>query len=170
MDTSKTPLTEAINLYIQASKLDIESPERKDMLTKAVTILEQHIEKNPKSMEAHRKLIGVLILQKHYSKAVRVMQSAITLSPEDPKLFIGLAFLYEHSRNYEFASHMLGQALKLDPDNKMAKDYKVHIKNKIKLLDEMTGHQQNPHSSASPHAKMNTNKPTSLIAPGLQKN
>lgn len=150
-------IAEAKNLYIQASPMAIDSPQRGDLLNKAITILQNVIEKNPNSLDAHRKLMGIYLLKQDYTNAIRTVQNAITLSPEDPKLFISLAFLYEHSGALDLANGMLGQALKLDPDNKVAQEYKLVIEQKIDQLN--TAHQQahsgSPHAS-SPHTQSQT--------------
>ena len=146
--SEKEGIEQAKQLYAQASPMDISSPERARILDEAAEILKNVINETPKSLDAHRKLMGVYLLKQDYSNAIRTMQSAITLSPEDPKLFISLAFLYEHSGALELAKGMLGQALKLDPDNKIAQDYKLVIQQKI---DEFNAAHEQAHG-ASPHA------------------
>ena len=152
--TEKESIDKAKQLYAQASPMDISSPERARILDEAAAILNNVLNENPKSLDAHRKLMGVYLLKQDYSNAIRTMQSAITLSPEDPKLFISLAFLYEHSGALELAKGMLGQALKLDPDNKIAQDYKLVIQQKIDEFNAAHGQAQgaSPHAgSSSPH-------------------
>ncbi len=131
----------AMNSYAKAIPLDILSPERAQLLTDAADILNKVIEKNPKSLDAHRKLMGVYLLKQDYSNGIRVMKDAIILSPNDPKLFISLAFLYEHSGALHYAKEILEQALVLDPNQEVAKDYMLTLKHKIKSLE------MNPHNS-----------------------
>ncbi len=159
-DDANTQIEKAKELYAQALPMDLTAPKRADILKEAETILLDVIEKHPKSMDAHRKLMGVYLLGQHYSKAIRIMQGAITLSPEDPKLFLSLAFLYEHSGELEFANAMVEQALKLDADNQIAKEYKVVLQQKLekrnsephqgKGTGEATQVPAN-HGQASPH-------------------
>ncbi|KRT55979.1 tetratricopeptide repeat protein [endosymbiont of Ridgeia piscesae] len=130
-----TGIHAAMKLYSQALPLDIDSPKRAELLDQSASILQNVIENNPESLEAHRKLMGVYLLKQDYSNGIRTMQSAITLSPEDPKLFITLAFLYEHSGAFEYAKAMLNQALALDPNQKIAKEYKIVIQQKIDALN-----------------------------------
>ncbi len=124
-------IEQAKKLYVQAVPMDLTAPKRTEILKQAEEILLKVIENNSKSLDAHRKLVGVYLLGQHYSKAIRIMQGAITLSPEDPKLFLSLAFLYEHSGELEFANSMVEQALKLDADNQIAKEYKVVLQQKL---------------------------------------
>ncbi|MES9845431.1 MAG: cytochrome C biogenesis protein [Candidatus Sedimenticola sp. 6PFRAG5] len=121
----------AMKLYSQALPMEVNSPQRAELLDQSAGILNEVIKKNPQSLDAHRKLMGVYLLKQDYTRGISTMQDAITLSPEDPKLFIALAFLYEHSGALEYSMAMLDQALSLDPDHKLAKEYKVAIKQKI---------------------------------------
>ena len=124
-------ITEAKKLYAQALPMEVNSPKRAELLDQATKILLEVIEKDPKSLDAHRKLVGVYLLKQDYSNAIRTMQDAITLSPEDPKLFISLAFLYEHSGAFEYSLAMIDQALVLDPNQELAKEYRIIIQQKI---------------------------------------
>jgi tetratricopeptide (TPR) repeat protein len=147
-----TRIEEAKKLYAEAVPMDITSSKRAELLKQAEAILLKVIEDNPQSMDAHRKLMGVYLLQQDYSRSIRIMQDAITLSPEDPKLFISLAFLYEHSGSLEFAEAMVDQALKLDAENKIAKDYKVVIQQKIQQRNN------DPHQGKDGMGKSHGNK------------
>lgn len=142
---------EAKRLYSQATSLAVDSPKRVDLLDRAAEILTKEIEDNPKSLDAHRKLMGVYLLKQDYHKGIRVMQDAITLSPQDPKLFVTLAFLYEHSGALEYAKAMLDQALTLDPDQALVKDYRIAIQQKIDARDMQQAHNENVNGTA--HAK-----------------
>lgn len=127
-------IQQAYALYGKAVPLEINSAERTELLNQSAEILKKVIADNPRSMDAHRKLLGVYLLQQDYNNAIDVMQDAITLSPEEPKLFVTLAFLYEHSGAYEYALAMLDQALTLDPDLELAKEYKSVIVKKVDAL------------------------------------
>ncbi|MBA1444951.1 MAG: hypothetical protein M3H12_10420 [Chromatiales bacterium] len=133
-------IAEAMKLYSQALPLEMNSSEKAELLDQSAAILKQVIANDPQSLEAHRKLMGVYLLKQDYSNGIRTMQDAINLSPEDPKLFISLAFLYEHSGALEYAIAMLDQALVLDPKQKLAQDYKVTIQKKIEALNMEDAH------------------------------
>ncbi|RDH89671.1 MAG: cytochrome C biogenesis protein [endosymbiont of Seepiophila jonesi] len=133
-------ISEAVKLYSQALPLEMDSPKKAELLDQSAAILKKVIANNPKSLEAHRKLMGVYVLKQDYSNGIRTMQDAITLSPEDPKLFISLAFLYEHSGALEYAMAMLDQALTLDPKQQLAMEYKVAIQKKIDALNMEDAH------------------------------
>lgn len=124
-------ISRAIDLYSQAVPMERASPQRGDLLDQAEDILKRVIEENPKSIDAHRKLMGVYLAKQDYRQAISVMQDAITLSPEDPKLFVTLAFLYEHSGALSYSKAMLNQALSLDPNHQLARDYLLVIEQKI---------------------------------------
>lgn len=158
-NTEVDGIAEAKKLYAKALPMEVNSPERAKVLDQAAAILKDVIKKNPQSLDAHRKLMGVYLLKQDYSRAIRTVQDAITLSPNDPKLFITLAFMYEHSGAFDYAKAMLDQALTLDPNQQLAKDYRVAIQQKIDKRNEdmhqgrdVTG---NPHGKAMgpAHAK-----------------
>ncbi len=134
-------IAEAMKLYSQALPLEMNSSEKAELLDQSAAILKKVIANDPQSLEAHRKLMGVYLLKQDYSNGIRTMQDAINLSPEDPKLFISLAFLYEHSGALEYAMAMLDQALTLDPKQKLAMEYKVAIQKKIDALKMEDAHQ-----------------------------
>lgn len=133
-------ISEAVKLYSQALPLEMDSPKKAELLDQSAAILKKVIANNPQSLEAHRKLMGVYLLKQDYSNGIRTMQDAINLSPEDPKLFISLAFLYEHSGALEYALAMLDQALTLDPKQKIAMEYKVAIQKKMEKLNMEDAH------------------------------
>ena len=58
----------AMDLYIQAVPLELNSPERVVLLNDAQKILTKLIEEYPDTLEARRKLLGVHLLQKDYSR------------------------------------------------------------------------------------------------------
>ena len=124
-------VSQAVELYYQAVGLDQQSPAKSTLLKQSESILLDVISDHPESLDAQRKLMGVYLQMRDYRKAIQTMQTAITLSPEDPKLFIALAILYDHQGAYEYAVPILDQALLLDPENQLALDYKVSIQQKI---------------------------------------
>lgn len=144
-------IEEAKQLYGQALPMKMDSLKRAELLGQATDILKKVIENNPKSMDAHRKLMGIQLLQQDYANGIRTIQDLITLSPGDPKLFISLAFMYEHSGALEFAEEMLDQALTLKPEETiatMAKDYRASIKKKIEKAQNR--HMDMLHSGSIP--------------------
>jgi|SaaInl8_135m_RNA_FD_contig_21_2555058_length_925_multi_19_in_0_out_0_1 tetratricopeptide (TPR) repeat protein len=128
---AETAIPEAAKLYMEAVPLAPDSLKRAQLLNQAEEILTGVIDHYPDSLEAHRKLLGVYMLKQDYTNGIRTVQNAITLSPEDPKLFITLAFFYEHSGALEYSKAMLDQALQLAPNNKLATDYQTSIQKKI---------------------------------------
>jgi len=144
-------ITQAMELYAQATPMDANETQRPKLLKQAESILTDVIAQNPQSLDAHRKLMGVYLQMRDYRKAIQTMQAAIALSPEDPKLFIALAILYDHSGAYEYALPILDQALALDPNQQLAVDYRASIQQKIdmqKLAMEAT---TVPHDMPSAH-------------------
>lgn len=146
-------IIEAMELYATATPLDQQNPERSKLLKRAESILKAVIKNNPESLDAHRKLMGVYLQMRDYRNAIETMQSAITLSPEDPKLFIALAILYDHTGAYEYALPILNEALALDSDNKLAQDYKVSIQQKIEQQRLAMEPGKSPHGAGMPHSK-----------------
>ena len=135
----------AMLLYSKATGMDAFSNRRKELLDESESILQQVISKNPGSLDAHRKLMGVYLQMRDYPRAIETMQTAISLSPEDPKLFIALAILYDHAGAYSYALPMLDEALKLDPNQPLALEYQENIRQKMSDRDlAMEG--QMPHS------------------------
>ena len=140
-------------LYSEAAAMDRFSTEKTEMLGRAETILLDVVEKNPASLDAYRKLMGVYLQKRDYAKAIQAMQSAITLSPEDPKLFVALAILYDHQGAYEYALPILDEALTLDPNLQLAKDYRASIQQKIEMQNlAMESNTPAPHEMNKPHA------------------
>lgn len=146
-------ITKAMELYAQATPMEVNTPQRTELLNQAESILTDVIDKNPESLDAHRKLMGVYLQKRDYRKAVETMQGAISLSPEDPKLFIALAILYDHQGAYEYALPVLEQALALDPNQQLAKDYKVSIQQKIEMQKLAMESTADPHQMIDPHSK-----------------
>ena len=145
-------IMEAMNLYAQATLMDQFDTRRAELLSQSETILLDVIENNPASLDAHRKLMGVYLQMRDYPNAIKTMQAAITLSPEDPKLFIALAILYDHQGAYEYAVPILDQALVLDPENQLALDYKISIQQKIESQNLAMESSTPAHKMATPHS------------------
>jgi len=144
-------ITQAMELYAQATPMDANNTQRPKLLQQAESILTDVIAQNPQSLDAHRKLMGVYLQMRDYRKAIQTMQAAIALSPEDPKLFIALAILYDHSGAYEYALPILDQALALDPNQQLALDYRASIQQKIEMQELAMESTTAPHAMPSPH-------------------
>jgi tetratricopeptide (TPR) repeat protein len=151
-NTETARIIEAMELYAKATPMEQTDTERAELLSQSESILLDVIVKNPESLDAHRKLMGVYLQMRDYQKAIQIMQTAITLSPEDPKLFIALAILYDHAGAYEYAIPMLDEALKQDPNQQLAKEYKASIQQKIDM-ENIAMESDNPHGSDQPHSK-----------------
>ena len=146
-------IPEAVQLYAEALPLEVDSLKRAKLLNQAETILQSVIQKDPASLEAHRKLLGVYLLKQDYANGIRTVKEAIMLSPEDPKLMITLAFLYEHSGALEYAQAMINETLIKHPDHSIAKEYQVALQEKIdKLNANATAHHANPAEHGKPSA------------------
>ena len=152
-NTEAAKILEAMKLYAQATPMDQFDTKRAELLSQSESILLDVIAKNPASLDAHRKLMGVYLQMRDYQKAIQTMQTAITLSPEDPKLFIALAILYDHQGAYEYAIPMLDEALALDPNQQLAKDYKASIQQKIDTQNMAMESGNPPRETAKPHSK-----------------
>ena len=151
-DSEADRIMEAMKLYAQATPMDQFDSKRAELLSQSESILLDVIAKNPESLDAHRKLMGVYLQMRDYQKAIETMQTAITLSPEDPKLFIALAILYDHAGAYEYAIPILDEALKLDPNQQLAKEYKASIQQKVDMQN-IAMESANPHGSDQSHSK-----------------
>ena len=151
-NTEAERITEAMQLYAQATPMDQSDSKRAELLSQSESILLDVIAKNPESLDAHRKLMGVYLQMRDYQKAIQTMQAAITLSPEDPKLFIALAILYDHAGAYEYAIPMLDEALVLDPNQQLAKEYKASIQQKIEMQN-IAMESGNPHDTDKSHSR-----------------
>jgi len=152
-DTEAARIIEAMELYAKATPLDQFDTERTELLNRSESILTDVIAKNPESLDAHRKLMGVYLQKRDYPRAIEAMQTAITLSPGDPKLFIALAILYDHQGAYEYALPMLNEALALAPDHQLAKDYKASIQHKIEMQNIAMESSHPPHETGEPHSR-----------------
>lgn len=149
--TEAARIMDAMKLYSEAASMDHGSTQRTEMLSKSESILLDVIAKNPASLDAHRKLMGVYLQMRNYRKGIQTMQTAISLSPEDPKLYIALAILYDHQGAYEYAKAILDEALALDPDQQIAKDFRTSIQGKIERQNIAMESTTPPHQMDKPH-------------------
>ncbi len=152
-NTEAARILEAMQLYSQATPMEHQTDRKTELLTQSESILLDVIANNPESLDAHRKLMGVYLQMRDYRKAIQTMQNAITLSPGDPKLFIALAILYDHQGAYEYALPILDEALALDPNQQLARDYKTSIQYKIESQKTALEASTPPHEMAQPHSR-----------------
>ncbi len=151
-NTEADRILEAMELYAQATPMDQLDTKRAKLLSRSESILLDVIAENPESLDAHRKLMGVYLQMRDYRKAIQTMQNAISLSPEDPKLYIALAILYDHQGAYEYAIPILDEALALDPNQQLAKEYKATIQQKIEMQNTAMESSNPPHETVKPHS------------------
>jgi len=143
-------IAQAIELYSKATTLDPFSQQKKSLLHQAEAILLDVIAEHPTLLDAHRKLMGVYLQMRDYQKAIRITQDAISLSPDDPRLFIALAILYDHQGAYEYALPVLDEALALDPTQQLVHDYRSDIQDKIELRKSSIQASTPPHQMTQP--------------------
>lgn len=151
-NTENDRILEAMKLYSEAASMNQGSTQRTELLVKSESILLDVIANNPESLDAHRKLMGVYLQMRDYRKGIQTMQTAISLSPEDPKLYIALAILYDHQGAYEYARAILDEALALDPDQQVAKDFRASIQQKIERQNIAMESSKPPHETGKPHS------------------
>ena len=92
------------------------------------------IELNPDSSQAHAVLAGLLQTMNRGTEAIDEYQTAITLDPENPRLFVALAISYLHQQRYSMAQAVANEALRLDPEMENAKKLVEYIEAKEEVL------------------------------------
>ena len=101
---------------------------------------------DPQYLDAHLKLGGLYLRLKEYQPAIDHFQSAIGLDPENSKLFTVLGMLYMHSGKLPLAQAALGEALRISPDLKQARDLQRIVQARIDAAampqDSNHGHTQ----------------------------
>lgn len=113
--------------------------------------LRQQVSKNPQSSYAKSKLGAFLLSQNKASEAIPYYQDAISLDPQQPKLFAALSIAYLHQSRYSMAKAMADEALRLAPDMAQAKKLNEYIKAKnqvIEMTEKASAHSQKPSLSA----------------------
>ena len=76
---------------------------------------EQAIERDPRSVDAHMKLAGLLLAQQRFAAGAKAFQRAIALDPNNDKAFVGLAIAYLHGGERELSQAALREALRINP-------------------------------------------------------
>jgi tetratricopeptide (TPR) repeat protein len=156
VNTEAGRIAQAMQLYTSATQAEAQSEKQLQLLDQAESILLKVIKNNPESLDAHRKLMGVYLQQRDYPKAIQTVQNAITLSPDDPKLFVALAILYNHSGALEYANAILDQALEIDPNLAVAREFKTSIEQELAMRDLSmeTANPQDPHKPQAIHKRL----------------
>lgn len=90
---------------------------------------------NKDSVQAKAQLAAFLLSQNKATESIPFYQEAITLSPENPKLFASLSIAYLHRAEYSMAKAMADEALRLSPDMKQAKKLNEYITTKQEVLE-----------------------------------
>ena len=92
------------------------------------------IEINPESSQAHAVLAGLLQTMNRGTEAIDEYQTAITLDPENPRLYVALSISYLHQQRYGMAQAVANEALRLDPEMANAKKLVEYIEAKEEVL------------------------------------
>ncbi len=101
------PLIEAGNRHWEAGELDL-----------AMVSYQDAIEREPRSVDAHMKLAGLLVARQEYRAAVETFQQAISIDPDNANAFIGMAIGYLHLGDHPLAHAALEEALRIDPEKR----------------------------------------------------
>ena len=90
---------------------------------------------NPESVNAKVRLAGFLMSQNKTGESIPFFQEAITLTPDNPKLFASLSVAYLHQAEYAMAKAMADEALRLSPDMAQAKKLNEYIIAKQNVIE-----------------------------------
>jgi len=85
-------------------------------LEEARKSFEQAIAANPRSVEAHLKLGGLLLANQRYAEAIPVYQRLISLDANNAKAWIALGLAYRHANQTELARAAFAEALRIEPE------------------------------------------------------
>lgn len=108
----------------------------------AENAFKQALEQYPGASDVHARLAAFYLSRHRVRDAIEQYQQAITLSPENPRLFVGLAIAYLHQQSYSMARAMVGRALELDPDLANARKLSDYVEAKQRLVTEAHGEQR----------------------------
>lgn len=134
-------------------------------LTEAEDQFKQAIKSDPDSSSAHARLAGLYLTQNESAKAVDEYQLAIMNSPEDARLFVGIAIAYLHGQHFEMAQAMVAQALALNPEMVNAQKLQSYIDKKREFLASNSMPQDSIHGGGSiqnPHQSITSIAPSSV--------
>lgn len=90
---------------------------------------------NPDSVNAKLRLAGFLMSQNRTGESIPFFQEAITLTPDNPKLFASLSVAYLHQAEYGMAKAMADEALRLSPEMAQAKKLNEYIEAKQNIIE-----------------------------------
>lgn len=134
-------------------------------LTEAEDQFKQAIKTAPDSSAAHARLAGLYLTQNQSARAIDEYQHAIMNSPEDARLFIGIAIAYLHGQHFEMAQAMVAQALALNPQMTNAKKLKSYIDQRRELMATSAMPQDSRHGGSSiknPHQSIKSVAPAAV--------
>ena len=105
-------------------------------LIEAETAFKNAVKEVPDSSTAHQRLASLYLTMNKTREAISEYQDAIALDSENPKLFIGIAIAYLHSKYYNMAEAMVMQAIELNPELAQTKKLKTYIDTKKGILNK----------------------------------
>ena len=91
----------------------------------------QALDADPDSLAAQKQLAALYLSQNQNQQAIDAYQTAITLQPDNPSLFLGICLAYLHEGSFSASHAMCSQALKLDPESAHAQQLKKYITAKM---------------------------------------
>jgi tetratricopeptide (TPR) repeat protein len=92
-----------------------------NLLDPAIQQFEMVINENPKIISAYANLGYVKLMQGKNVEAINLYESGLKLDPDYEPLLLNLAGYYAYVKNYKEAKIYLQRVLKLNPENKQAK-------------------------------------------------
>jgi tetratricopeptide (TPR) repeat protein len=84
----------------------------------AAKSFEQAIAVNPRSVEAHMKLGGLLLTSNRYAEAIRTYQRLISFDADNARAWIALGLAYRHAGQPELSRAAFGEAVRIEPARK----------------------------------------------------
>ncbi|CAG4884012.1 exported protein of unknown function [Georgfuchsia toluolica] len=79
---------------------------------------EQALAADPRSIDAHMKLAGLLLVNHNYAEAIQAYQRTIGLDANNAKAWMGLGLACLHSGQRELSRAAFGEAVRIDPRRK----------------------------------------------------
>ena len=80
-------------------------------------VLKRIIQENPKLIAAYNRLAELQMRQGHTNTAIKTLQDALLVNPEDPVLLNNLGMCWIVRRDYENALEMFNKAAGIMPEN-----------------------------------------------------
>jgi tetratricopeptide (TPR) repeat protein len=84
-------------------------------MDEARRFFEHAIAVNPRSVDAHMKLAGLLLSNRRYADAIPIYQKLISLDANNAKAWIALGLAYRHTSQPELSRAAFAEALRLEP-------------------------------------------------------